>query len=130
MIDTDCCVYLLNHSNPKLKDRVLEHKSTDFCVSIITAFELSYGLERSAKREENQHRLRHFLAEFPSLPLDDDTIQTYATVRAELVRKGQMIGLMDLLIAAHALSHELTVITNNVREFSRVRGLRCENWTA
>jgi tRNA(fMet)-specific endonuclease VapC len=130
MLDTDCCVYLLNHSNPKLKERILEHKATDFCVSIISAFELSYGLELSTKREENRRRLHHFLREFPSLPLDDDTIQAYATVRAELVRKGQMIGLMDLLIATHALSLELTVITNNVREFSRVRGLRCENWTA
>jgi tRNA(fMet)-specific endonuclease VapC len=97
-------------------------------MSVITYLELVYGAWKSQRREENLERIKELELLIPVLPLDASTGRHYGQVRVELERKGSPIGAYDLLIAAHALSLELTLVTNNVREFRRIAQLRLENW--
>ena len=129
MLDTDACIRFINRSHPKLTERVIAQRADAFCISIITAAELRFGVEHSTHRAKNRERLREFRATIQTVGLDEPAVEAYGTVRAALARKGVLIGPLDLLIAGHALSLGLTLITGNVREFGRVRGLAIEDWS-
>ena len=98
-------------------------------ISTITVSELQYGVIKSVHRKENQQRLEHFMAPFEILVYDEMAAEAYGDIRFHLEKSGQLIGPLDVLIAAHALSRNLILVTNNDREFKRVKNLRLENWT-
>jgi tRNA(fMet)-specific endonuclease VapC len=128
MIDTDISIYLINSKPPRVLEHFRQHSPGDIVMSAITLSELKYGVKKSSKKRQNIAALNDFahlihVCEFDSLAADK-----YADIRVYLESEGQLIGSMDMLIAAHALSLDLTLITNNVREFSRVPNLRIENW--
>ena len=101
----------------------------DVCMSVVTKAELLYGVELSPRRAQDAAALAAFLPYVEALDLTDDATTHYAEIRANLKKRGAMIGANDLFIAAHARARGLTLVTNNVTEFERVRGLSIENWT-
>ena len=130
MLDTDCCIYLMNGSHAKLTDRVLSHPPAKFAISIISVAELKFGVAKSARRKENEAKLATFRSTYSTVVFDDGAADNYGQVRFELQQRGTLIGTLDMLVAAHALALDVTLVTSNVREFRRVRGLRCESWAA
>jgi tRNA(fMet)-specific endonuclease VapC len=128
LLDTNICVYLIK----KKPERVLQHlRALDVStvgVSSITVAELQYGVAKSTRPEQNALALAALLAPLDVLAFDDGAAAAYGEVRAALERAGTPIGSMDLLIAAHARALGRTIVTNNAREFSRVAGLKVENW--
>jgi tRNA(fMet)-specific endonuclease VapC len=97
-------------------------------ISSISVSELHYGACKSRKIKQNIKRLEEFLYPFEILAYDENASREYGTVRSQLEKKGQVIGPLDMLIAAHAISRRLTIITNNIKEFKRIRSLQVENW--
>jgi tRNA(fMet)-specific endonuclease VapC len=97
-------------------------------VSTITVSELQYGVSKSKNRKLNEQRLEEFLAPLEILPYDEIAASIYGDIRLQLERYGVPIGPLDLLIAAHALSRDLVLITNNEKEFKRIKNLKVENW--
>lgn len=128
MLDTNICIFLIKNRPEKMIKKFLSMEPEDICISSITYAELVYGVEKSQAREKNRIALMLLLSEIEILPYDDLAAQTYGVIRTDLERKGTPIGPMDLLIAAHAKSKRLTIVTNNVREFARVEGLAVEDW--
>ena len=128
LLDTDICIYLINKRPPSVISRFKQYRPGDIGISVITVSELEYGIAKSVRQEENQQRLEAFLAPFDLLPYTAETVRTYGTLRADLEQRGKVIGPLDMLIAAQALTEELILVTNNKREFSRVPDLRIENW--
>jgi tRNA(fMet)-specific endonuclease VapC len=130
LLDTNICIYLIKRKPPGLLNRLREIDIHTIAVSSITVAELQYGVAKSARPEQNALALAAFLAPLGVEPFDDAAAAAYGAVRARLERAGTPIGSMDLLIAAHAIALGRTVVTNNVREFERVVGLKVENWAA
>jgi tRNA(fMet)-specific endonuclease VapC len=102
---------------------------TDVCISVITKSELLYGVEVSPRRTQDATALQALLPHVAVLEFPDDAAAHYAQIRADLKKRGQMIGADDLFIAAHARSLGLRLATNNIAEFSRVKGMMLESWT-
>lgn len=128
LLDTNTCIYIMN-GKPAAAHRVFSGvQPGDVGVSSITLSELWYGVENSAHREKNATALRMFTSPLFIANFDGDAAHEYGIIRAHLHRRGSMIGGMDLLIAAHAKALGVTLITNNLREFRRVPGLKMENW--
>jgi len=98
-------------------------------ISTITVSELQYGVAKSIHLKENQQRLEKFMAPFEILAYDEMAAKAYGDIRFQLGKKGQPIGPLDVLIAAHALSKNLILVTNNDKEFKRIKNLQVENWT-
>ena len=128
LLDTDICIYLINKRPPSVISRFKQYRPGDIGISVITVSELEYGIAKSVRQEENQQRLEAFLAPFDLLPYTAEAVRTYGTLRADLEQREKVIGPLDMLIAAQALTEELILVSNNEREFSRVPGLRIENW--
>lgn len=126
MLDTDHCVYLIRRS-PLITPQT---PMNDCFISAIVAAELQAGVAKSHEsgRAQNRQALLDFLSVVRILPVDEQVVETYGDVRAYLETNGQRIGPHDIWIAAHALTHELPLVTNNTREFSRVPGLIIDNW--
>ena len=128
LLDTNICIYIIKQ-HPK---HVIEHLRTllvgDVAISAITLAELEYGAAKSSRPEQNREALIAFTAPLEVLPFDDDASLHYGEIRADLERSGMVIGAMDMLIAAHARSRSLKLVTNNSREFQRIHGLDIENW--
>jgi tRNA(fMet)-specific endonuclease VapC len=129
MLDTDTCSYIMKRKHDALLQRLVKVPVNDVCISVITKSELLFGVEISPKRRQDEAALAAFLRYPEVLDFPDEASGHYANIRADLKAHGTMIGANDLFIAAHARSLGLTLITNNVREFRRVRGLSIENWT-
>ena len=129
MLDTNTCVDLIRQRNDRILRRMLRLKPDDLCVSSVTLSELEYGAAKSADPGRNRLALATFMTPLSVMPYDDAVAPVYGKLRAELERAGTPIGPLDTLIAAHALSLGLTVVTDNEREFRRVSGLKVENWT-
>ncbi len=127
MLDTNICVHLLNGTSPAVFAALQLVHRDDVCVSSITASELAFGARKSKKRT-TKSKVEVFLREMPIAPYEGIASQHYAAVRYHLERKGAPIGPLVTLIAAHALSLEATLVSDNVREFGRVPGLSVENW--
>ena len=129
LLDTDICIYLINRNPPQVLERLQRIHPKDIALSSLTVAELAWGVAKSGSRR-NRTALESFIASFTVLPFDASASFGYGDVRARLHRAGTPIGPIDMLIAAHALSLDFTLVTNNEREFKRVPGLRIENWTA
>ncbi len=128
LLDTNVCVDYLNGRYPSVTERLQRARPADVCTSAIVAAELRYGAEKSNQRRQNQARLDQFLSEVAIIDFDAGASEIYGRVRFALERDGTIIGPNDMLIAAHALSLRTLLVTDNVKEFARVRGLRLENW--
>lgn len=128
MLDTDISSYVMKRANEQLLKKLRTVAVNDVCISVITKSELLYGVELSPRRAQDQAALKAFLNYVEVVNFPDEAADHYAKIRADLKSRGAMIGGNDLFIAAHARSLGLTLITNNIREFSRVRDLALENW--
>jgi tRNA(fMet)-specific endonuclease VapC len=129
MLDTDTCSYIMKRSSQPVMKRLRAVPVTSVCVSVITKSELLYGVEVSPRRTQDATALQAFLPHVEVLEFPDAAATHYAQIRADLKKRGQMIGANDLFIAAHARSLGLRLVTNSIAEFSRVKGLTIENWT-
>ncbi len=127
MLDTNTVIYAVN-KNEKVIERILECDLDDLCISSITLAELEYGVCNSEKQYYNRMVLMMFLSKFSIVDFDALAAKEYGDIKSSLKKQGNIIGPNDLLIAAHARSCDLTLVTNNVREFERVEGLKIENW--
>ena len=130
MLDTDTCSYIMKRSHPLVLKRLQTVDVADVCTSVITKAELLYGVEVSPRRAQDAAALAAFLPYVEAMEFDNDAALHYAEIRADLKRRGEMIGANDLFIAAHARALGLRLVTNNTAEFARVRDLTLENWTA
>ena len=128
LLDTNICIYIRRKKPDQVLRRFRTLKQGEAGLSVITFGELVYGAEKSAQRAAALEMLRELAQMIPVLSLPDTAADAYGTIRAELERKGQMIGNNDLWIAAHAKAAGLTLVTNNEQEFRRVRGLKIQNW--
>ncbi|MBZ5521439.1 MAG: type II toxin-antitoxin system VapC family toxin [Acidobacteriia bacterium] len=129
MLDTDTCSYIMKRTNTAVLKRLQKVPVSDVCISVITKSELLFGVEVSPRRQRDQAALDSFLGYVEVLDFPDGASLHYAEIRADLKKRGTMIGANDLFIAAHASSQGLTLVTNNTREFGRIRNLTIENWT-
>ena len=127
MLDTNICIYLINHRPAHVRQHFEAHPIGDIGISVITACELAYGVSKS-RSARNRAALETFLLPLDIAAFDDTAVWRYAALRAELERSGQPIGALDTQIAAHALALGCTLVTNNTREFARIGGLALENW--
>ena len=128
LLDTNTCIRYLNGASEPVRRRVETISPDEIVVCAIVKAELFYGAMKSQHPERNLAKQRKFLDRFVSLPFNDQTAETYGRIRSQLERAGTPIGPNDLLIAAIALAHDVTLITHNTREFARVTGLRYEDW--
>ena len=128
-LDTDMCIYLLNGRAPEAAERMRDIPADSVGVTSITAGELRYGALRSGRTAANLERVERFLAPLARLVFDDRAAVHFAEIKSNLATRGDLIGPMDLLIAATVRSRGATLITNNTREFERVSGLSIDNWS-
>lgn len=128
LLDTNICVYALKNRPPGVVRRLEEVGPEAVALSVVTVLELRHGAENSARPKRNHANLDLFLAPFRVLPFDRDAAEEGGRLRARLFREGRRIGDLDLLIAAQAKTSGLVLVSNNLREFERVPGLRTENW--
>ena len=129
MLDTDISSYIMRRSDQAVLRRLSEVNTSQTCVSVITKAELLFGVALSGNRRKDELAVEDYLRSTQVLEFREEAATHYADIRATLHRSGQMIGPNDLLIAAHARSLGLVLVSNNVREFGRVPGLSVENWT-
>ncbi len=129
MLDTDTCSYIMKRSHPVVLKRLQSVPVEDVCMSVVTKAELLYGVELSPRRAQDAAALAAFLPYVEAVAFEEGAALHYAEIRADLKRRGLMIGANDLFIAAHARALGLTLVTNNVAEFERVRDVRIANWT-
>lgn len=129
LLDTNICIYLIRERSKPLLEKIIDNSSEGLGLSVITVCELEFGVAKSNAKEKNRLALDRFINMFSVLPLSEKAAKTYGELRAGLEVNGTPIGPLDLLIAAHALAENLTLVTNNEYEFKRVTGLRVENWT-
>ena len=130
MLDTDTCAFILRRSSPALLERMQVVPIQQQAMSTITLAELQYGVQVSSRKKANQAAVDLLIRHLTVLDWPRNAAEHYADIRAELKKRGQLIGSNDLLIAAHARSIDATVVTNNVKDFGRVKGLKVENWMA
>lgn len=130
MLDTNTLIYVLNARphHQAVIDRFNAEEPRNLVVSSITFAELRFGIEKSQRREATSRKLKRVLEAVNVVPFDERAADAYGALRAGLETKGRPIGPLDTLIAAHALSLALTLVTSNTREFGKVDGLRLENW--
>ena len=129
LLDTNICIYLINKKTSIILDHIRSKESDDIAISTITIAELEYGILRSKYPDQNRIALLEFLVPFQILNFDELAAVHYGSIRYELELKGKVIGPMDLLLAAQALSRNLIFVTNNEKEFIRINKLHIENWT-
>ena len=129
LIDTNICIYIMNKRPAGVIKKFKQFDLGEVGISTITVSELQYGVAKSTHRNENQQRLEQFIAPLDILPYDEMAAGAYGDIRFQLDKNGQPIGPLDLLIAAHALSQNLILVTNNDKEFKRIKSLKVENWT-
>ena len=128
MLDTDICIFITRKSEPSLLERIESVPLEQQCISVVTLAELLYGVQVSSKKKANQEVVDLFAQHIEVLEWTPDAAKHYAEIRADLKKKGQQLGSNNLLIAAHARSIGAVIVTNNVKDFGRVKGLKLENW--
>ncbi len=130
MLDTNTCIYIIKQKPAKVIERFRQTEVSQIGISSITLSELQFGVAKSSRPEQNQIALTQFVAPLEIMAYDDGAAQYYGDLRAGLERAGAPIGAMDMLIAAHALSLDCILITNNQKEFARIPNLKIDNWIA
>lgn len=128
LLDTNICIYLIKKKPLKVLEKLRTLAIAEVGISAITLAELEFGVAKSSRAQQNNEALQAFVAPLEILPFDDRAACRYGEIRAHLEKKGQPIGSLDMLIAAHASSLSLTLVTNNLREFKKVPGLTVEGW--
>lgn len=128
LLDTNICIYIIKARPAGVLARFHRTKAENIAVSSVTVAELEYGVSKSARPTQNRTALLKFLVPFRVLDFDSTDAMTYGLMRADLEARGRTIGPYDLQIAAQAMRYGVALISNNVREFSRVPGLKLENW--
>ncbi len=128
MLDTNICIYAIKNRPEQVLTKIKENQALGLCISAITLSELKYGAAKSANPEKNHAAIIRLLFVLDVLPFGDKAAIEYGNIRAYLERKGTPIGPLDMLIAGHAKAEGRVLVTNNVKEFVRVPGLKVENW--
>ena len=128
MLDTDICSYVIRERPLEVYEKFKKVKVNQLCISVVTYAELIYGVEHSSSREINRPIIDDFVRHLDIITWDREAAEHYGKIRAFLRAKGSIIGSMDMMIAAHARSQNMTLITNNDKHFKRVPKLRIENW--
>ena len=128
MLDTNICIYSIKHKPEKVFYRLQKRDPAEICISSVTYAELVHGVEKSQAVEKNRLALALLLANIEILDFDATAAESYGKIRVDLEKKGMPIGPLDMMIAGHAMSLNYTVVTNNTKEFSRVKDLELENW--
>jgi tRNA(fMet)-specific endonuclease VapC len=128
LLDTNICIYIMNQRPIEVIHKFKQFNLGDIGVSTITVSELYYGAVKSRNAKLNLQRIEEFLTPLEILPYDQDATALYGEIRSDLEQKGNIVGPLDMLIAAHALSHDIPLVTNNEREFKRIDRLMVENW--
>jgi tRNA(fMet)-specific endonuclease VapC len=130
LLDTDICIYVIRKKPAQVLRRIAACAVGDIGISTVTIAELHYGVEKSIRVEQNQTALEQFLLPLAVVAFDYAAARAYGRIRTALERSGTPIGALDMLIAAHALSLNVTLVTNNTKEFSCIPALHVEDWTA
>ncbi len=128
LLDTNICIYIIKKKPVDVLKTLKTKLKKDIYVSSITIAELEYGVAKSQFPEKNKIALIEFLSIFNILPFDDTDAAEFGMIKTDLEKKGKIIGPMDLLISAQAKSKKLILVTNNIKEFERVEGIKIENW--
>jgi tRNA(fMet)-specific endonuclease VapC len=129
MLDTNICIYIIKQQPATVLNHFLEYQVGDIGISTITFSELRYGVAKSTHREKNSKALDEFIIPLEVVSFDEDAAHVYGDIRANLEKAGMPIGAMDMLIAAHAISLGIPLVTNNAREFVRIPALNIIDWT-
>jgi tRNA(fMet)-specific endonuclease VapC len=129
LLDTNICIYIRRERPQAVLDRFKVRPAGSTAISVITYGELVYGVQKSPDPRKAMLILEELTALIPVLPMAIDVAKTYGAIRSDLAVRGELIGNNDLWIAAHAKSLDLILVTNNEKEFQRVRSLKVENWT-
>ena len=127
LLDTNTCIFLMKNMESTVNN-YKEKNHLGIAISAITAAELYFGVYNSVHRDKNMQNLANFLIGVEVQEFDDLAAAEYGRIRAYLQKRGELIGPLDMLIAAHAMAGNLTLVTDNIREFKRVEGLQLENW--
>jgi tRNA(fMet)-specific endonuclease VapC len=130
MLDTDTCAFVLRRASEPLLLRIQAAPIAQQCMSVVSYAELLYGVELSSQKKTNQAAVEMLARHVSVLDWPQEAAQHYAQIRADLKKTGSMVGANDLMIAAHARSLRATVVTNNTKDFERIKGLNIENWLA
>ncbi|PKL38632.1 MAG: VapC toxin family PIN domain ribonuclease [Candidatus Riflebacteria bacterium HGW-Riflebacteria-1] len=129
LLDTNICIFAINKKSPKLLEKLKTHSKKGVYISSLTVAELEFGVQNSQRAESNRLALLRFLSIFDILNFDSRDAVDYGLLKVRLKKKGQIIGPVDMLLAAQALNKDMIFVTNNVEEFTRVDGLTIEDWT-
>jgi tRNA(fMet)-specific endonuclease VapC len=129
MLDTNICIYLIKQKPEKVLRHFKNHSIGDIGISSITLAELRFGVEKSQQIQNNRQALEEFILPLEIADFDEKAAVRYGAVRAALEKAGTPVGSMDMLIGAHALSLDLTLVTNNVREFKQIKNLKVVDWS-
>lgn len=128
LLDTNICIYAIKKKPVSVLDKIKENVNSGIYISSLTIAELEYGIENSNRVEENRVSLIKFLSIFNILSFDDSDAIAYGKIKAKLKKEGNIIGPINILLAAQAISKDLILVTNNTREFERIDNLKLENW--
>ncbi|MCG6142783.1 MULTISPECIES: type II toxin-antitoxin system tRNA(fMet)-specific endonuclease VapC [Leptospira] len=129
LLDTNICIFLIKKKNQTLLDKIKKNYNKGIFISTLTLAELEFGIQNSEQKEKNRLSLIEFLTIFEVLPFEERDTQAFGIIKADLKKSGNLIGSIDALLAAQAVSRNLTFITNNTKEFKRVKNLIFEDWT-
>ncbi|MDJ0534366.1 MAG: type II toxin-antitoxin system VapC family toxin [Xenococcaceae cyanobacterium MO_207.B15] len=130
LLDTNICIQIIKQKPPEVLQRFKAYNVGDIGISSLTVAEFEFGVQKSQFPEKNKQALEQFLLPLTIVEFDTTAATTYGTIRATLEKQGTSMGSLDTLIAAHALSLQVTLITNNVKEFSYVPNLKLDNWVS
>lgn len=128
MLDTNICIYIIKKHPENVLRKFKNYSLGDICISSVTFAELMYGVEKSQHQQKNREALEEFTLPLEIIPFDDDAAKHYGSIRTYLEKKGEIIGPLDLMIAAHAQSLNSILVTNNKKEFSRIPKIKIEDW--
>ena len=128
LLDTNICIYIIKQKPPEVLQRFNTYQVGDIGISSITVAELQFGVQKSQFPTKNQQALSQFLLPLTIIDFERAAAIVYGNIRAKLEKQGTPIGSLDTLIAAHALSLQVILVTNNIKEFSRVSNLQIDNW--
>jgi tRNA(fMet)-specific endonuclease VapC len=128
MLDTDICSYIIRERPLQVLEHFKQVEMEQLCISVVTYAELIYGVEHSSSKKVNRVVIDDFVQHLTIVPWDEEAAEHYGNIRAYLQTEGKIIGSMDMMIAAHARSRKMTLVTNNDKHFKRVPKLTVENW--
>lgn len=128
LLDTNTCIYFLNKASDRIIDQFKKFSPSRIKLSSITVAELFFGAEKSKAKKKNWQIVESFVSTFEIIPFDGESSRIYAKIRASLEEAGTPIGPMDLLIASISLVNDFVLVTNNIKEFKRIKKIRLESW--